>query len=937
MGTRTSTSSADTAIRRAKAFLRVVREETEPVGTARGAADSRAIADADSATADERQMLLPHVSLDVAGDATAAADAPVVAVADTPVEKTIWGSPAGKKHLAPRLVKLIPAHQTYVEPFAGSAAVFFAKAPSEKEVLADADPEIAFAYRALSTLTDRELAALKKKDWTGRKTLFRAMQEARPRSKIEKLYRFLYLSHFAYGKLRGKSYNPNAEGIGARTIDRIEKYRDRLHGVTVRSAHYADVVKEFDGKNTFFFLDPPYPGHNVEVGEDRFDEAEFRKVLDGIKGKFLVTYGTRGKLDTRGFHVRKIRTPRTISSMRGVGGPKTLPQLLIANYAITQKSLGPFELDELDAMVDLAPGAAADLDLARVVAKALVDEVDEPSIAALAAELDRFDGTAEDRAVVLARELLPLGGRLALAIGDTSPEVATALRDATPVLEELAKAQWSRAYVNDLPDDAFLYIEPGGKKDEAGKTVPRALRHFPVRNHTGKLDVPHLEDVIGRIPQSTAAGLTAEVKAKLQDQARRLLEEAQATVEKARMIPFQQWGGSSKYARRLAERLPEHKRYVEPFCGAAAVFYAKAAADEEVLADADPDVAFAHRFLQKLDERAVAALGKLPWTVSRSGFEKVRRCEPSSDAQRFWKVVYGRLCTYGAKPNLSGYASIHDGQTYDLKELWKFHKRLQGVRVLAQDWKKTLADQDSPSTLFFIDPPYDGEWTLGDGIPAEEIAAALRKLKGQYIVAYTDSAEARGAFANAGKRFKLRIPEKRGNGHWHKRNRLFIASGGVQKAEDLEWLEPESEGPAASSVSLSFVLEKRIPVLKTNEERYVLGIVLEPETVDAQDDIYSAAEIREAAHRFMEEYRNIGLMHRGLVNGRVKILESYLAPTSFALEAAHVRKGTWLLAMRVLDDDLWSQVKNGELTGLSMGGSAARLPEPAAGSASART
>ncbi len=147
----------------------------------------------------------------------------------------------------------------------------------------------------------------------------------------------------------------------------------------------------------------------------------------------------------------------------------------------------------------------------------------------------------------------------------------------------------------------------------------------------------------------------------------------------------------------------------------------------------------------------------------------------------------------------------------------------------------------------------------------------------------------------------------------------------------------ESTTRAAPPRLLTVALEKRIPLLKTGDERYVLGIVLEPEVVDAQDDIYSAAEIREAAHRFMEEYRNIGLMHRGLVNGRVKILESYLAPTPFALEGAQVRKGTWLLAMRVLDDDLWSQVKSGELTGLSMGGSAARLPEPAAGSASART
>ena len=100
--------------------------------------------------------------------------------------------------------------------------------------------------------------------------------------------------------------------------------------------------------------------------------------------------------------------------------------------------------------------------------------------------------------------------------------------------------------------------------------------------------------------------------------------------------------------------------------------------------------------------------------------------------------------------------------------------------------------------------------------------------------------------------------------------------------------------------------------------------MLEPEVVDAQDDIYSAAEVRDAAHRFMQEYQNIGLMHRDLVNGRVKILESYLAPTVFELDGTQVRKGTWLLAVRVLDEDLWTQIKNGELTGLSIGGSARR-------------
>jgi DNA adenine methylase len=107
----------------------------------------------------------------------------------------------------------------------------------------------------------------------------------------------------------------------------------------------------------------------------------------------------------------------------------------------------------------------------------------------------------------------------------------------------------------------------------------------------------------------------------------------------------------------------------------------------------------------------------------------------------------------------------------------------------------------------------------------------------------------------------------------------------------------------------------------------VLGIVLEPEVVDAQGDIYSSDEVRQAAHRFMEEFGGLGLMHGMRVNGQVKVLESYVCPADFNVGEASVRKGTWLLAVRVLSDALWDQVKKGELTGFSIGGSARRHPE----------
>jgi HK97 family phage prohead protease len=52
------------------------------------------------------------------------------------------------------------------------------------------------------------------------------------------------------------------------------------------------------------------------------------------------------------------------------------------------------------------------------------------------------------------------------------------------------------AAINDLPDSAFAYIEPGGTKDAQGKTVPRSKRHFPIH------DRAHVANALSRAPQS---------------------------------------------------------------------------------------------------------------------------------------------------------------------------------------------------------------------------------------------------------------------------------------------------------------------------------------------------------------------------------------------------------------------------------------------------
>ena len=91
-------------------------------------------------------------------------------------------------------------------------------------------------------------------------------------------------------------------------------------------------------------------------------------------------------------------------------------------------------------------------------------------------------------------------------------------------------AEWSTAYMNRLPDSAFLYIAAGGEKDDEGLTTPRSLRYFPYRDSKGEVDLPHLRNAIARIPQSTAPGLSAEKMRQLQDRARAILEKQREPV-----------------------------------------------------------------------------------------------------------------------------------------------------------------------------------------------------------------------------------------------------------------------------------------------------------------------------------------------------------------------------------------------------------------------
>lgn len=229
------------------------------------------------------------------------------------------------------------------------------------------------------------------------------------------------------------------------------------------------------------------------------------------------------------------------------------------------------------------------------------------------------------------------------------------------------------------------------------------------------------------------------------------------------------------------------------------------------------------------------------------------------------------------------------------------------------DWLEELDSKDATDTTAILSAP-------SSATSPRELVRAAATLKGDWLIDCDDTEQARQAMdmaAQHGLVFKLAgSPE-----------RLLATSFVPASLDGVEFIvAAATHEPSEQVFSQDFSISKALQAGTGGDERYVLGIVLEPDIVDAQKDTYSSDEIRQAEHKFMEEFRTMGLMHKEVVNEGVKILESYLAPVDFELGGITVKKGTWLMAVRVVDDGLWAQVKGGGLTGFSIGGSAIRKP-----------
>ncbi|MGG0718704.1 DNA adenine methylase [Robertmurraya massiliosenegalensis] len=215
--------------------------------------------------------------------------------------------------------------------------------------------------------------------------------------------------------------------------------------------------------------------------------------------------------------------------------------------------------------------------------------------------------------------------------------------------------------------------------------------------------------------------------------------------------PLIWFGGKSRMASHIIRKMPPHDCYVELFGGAAHVIAQKAPITNEVYNDIDEIVVNFLLVARAETERLIKECEALPY--SRALYEKWKREPWPQDeferAVRFFYINRSGIAKGNADYNTGWrHSKEHNtARTYQsaCQLIKSFAKRMSTVMIDNRDFRDIVRVYDSPTTLFYVDPPYvekERHYKLTDDDKDnpiklhEDLSKLLHQVQGKVILSY---------------------------------------------------------------------------------------------------------------------------------------------------------------------------------------------------------
>lgn len=217
----------------------------------------------------------------------------------------------GKWRLAPHIMKHLPPHRHYIEPFGGAASVLLRKPRVYNEVYNDLDSDVVNLFRILrdETAAEKLIRSLTLTPYS-REELETARQPCD--DPIEKARRLIVRSFMGFGansihnhqtgfRSGFRSHSTSGAGDWRNYPEALYAVVDRLRGVTIENDEALTVIARYDHPAALHYVDPPYVhdtrnntrGYRFEMSDQQ--HCELASVLNDISG-MVVLSGYHGSL-----------------------------------------------------------------------------------------------------------------------------------------------------------------------------------------------------------------------------------------------------------------------------------------------------------------------------------------------------------------------------------------------------------------------------------------------------------------------------------------------------------------------------------------------------------------------------------------------------------------------------------------------------------------
>ena len=186
----------------------------------------------------------------------------------------------GKRWLVSGYPNLFPTQfDRYIEPFLGSAAVYFHLSP-KRALLTDINPELINVYQVIQDDWEALFRRLQDYQRNHSDEFYYAVRAANPVNRIGRAARFIYLNRTCWNGL----YRVNKRGVfnvprGTKDsvildTDDFEAVSKLMKNATIKVADFEQSIDEA-AKGDLLFVDPPYTAKHNQNGFLKYNENIF--------------------------------------------------------------------------------------------------------------------------------------------------------------------------------------------------------------------------------------------------------------------------------------------------------------------------------------------------------------------------------------------------------------------------------------------------------------------------------------------------------------------------------------------------------------------------------------------------------------------------------------------------------------------------------------